>query len=85
LKFLGGSINLTGFFEEDDELLCDIETNGRRGREWGNDGLGGNALDGPEEGFREDAARGEETYGMGDDVLRAGCTADMAIAAGKDL
>jgi hypothetical protein len=33
LEFFGGSMNLTGFFDERDEALCDIETNGRRGRE----------------------------------------------------
>jgi len=76
-------MNLTGFFDERDKLFCDIETNGRRGREWGNDGFIGNALDGPGEGINEDAARGEETYGIGDDALRAGCTADMVIAAGR--
>jgi hypothetical protein len=78
-------MNLTGFFDVCDKEFCDIETNGRRGREWGNDGFEGIALDGSAGGFRDDAARGEEMYGMGDDVLRAGCTADMVIAAERDL
>jgi hypothetical protein len=78
-------MNLTGFFDEADKLFCDIETNGRRGREWGNEGFEGIARDGPGEEFRDDAARGEEMYGMGDDVLRAGCIADMVIVAGRNL
>jgi len=76
-------MNLTGFFD-DDKLFCDIETNGRSGREWGNDGFEGIALDGPGEELRDDAERGEEMYGIGD-ALRAGCTADMVIAAKKYL
>lgn len=40
----------------------------------------GSALDEPDEVFNEDAPRGEETYDIGDDALRAGCTADMVIA-----
>jgi len=73
-------MNLTGFFDEREEALCDIETKGLKGREWGNDGRIGNALDEPGGAFIEDAARGEETYGIGDDALRAGCTVDMVIA-----
>lgn len=77
-------MNLTGFFD-DDKPFCDIETNGRSGREWGNDGFEGIALDGPGEEFRDDAERGEETYGIGDDALREGCTADMVIAARRHM
>lgn len=73
-------MNLTGFFDEREEALCDIETKGRKGRECGNDGRMGNALDEPDEAFNEDAARGEETYGIEDDALREGCTTDMVIA-----
>jgi len=78
-------MNLTGFFDEREEALCDIETKGLKGREWGNDGRIGNALDEPGGAFIEDAARGEETYGIGDDALRAGCTVDMVIAAVRDI
>jgi hypothetical protein len=32
-EFFGGSMNLTGFFDERDEAPCDIDTKGRKGRE----------------------------------------------------
>lgn len=62
LKFWGGSMSLTGFNDER-VVFCDIEANGRMGRDgakWGlrrGSGLGGGLTE-----LWEGPASGEETY-----------------------